>query len=61
MVTLTNILGSAELAEGFTAETLQFASEQPFGPKGQEVLCRQGLKGNCCCQAKLMCWEHCST
>lgn len=31
MVTLTNILGSAELAQGFTAETFQFASEQPFG------------------------------
>lgn len=54
MVTLNNILGSAGLAEGFTAETLQFASELPFGPEGQEVLCRQGSKGRCCCQTKLM-------
>lgn len=54
MVTLNNILGSAELAEGFTAETFQFALEQPFGPEGQEVLCRQVSKGKCCCQAKLM-------
>lgn len=45
MVTPINILGNAELAEGFPAETLQFASEQPFGPEGQEVLCRQGSKG----------------
>lgn len=54
MVTLINILGSAELAEGFTAETLEFVSEQPFGPEGQEALCRQGSKGKCCCQAKVM-------
>lgn len=54
MVTLINILGSAELAQGFSAETFQFASEQPFGPEGQEVLYRQHSKGKCCCQANLM-------
>lgn len=53
MLTLINILGSAEVAEGFTAETLQFASEQPFEPIRQEVLCRQGSKEKGCCQAKL--------